>query len=76
MSFFDTTPVGRIVNRFSSDVQTIDSTLPMNFRMFINTSFTVLSTLAVITYSTPIFLSVVLPLGIIYYLMQVSMSTM
>lgn len=70
MSFFDTTPVGRIVNRFSSDVQTIDGMLPMNFRMFVNTSFTVLSTLAVITYSTPIFLSVVLPLGIVYYLMQ------
>ncbi|XP_063439571.1 multidrug resistance-associated protein 1-like isoform X1 [Mytilus trossulus] len=70
MAFFDTTPVGRIVNRFSSDVATIDSMLPMNFRMFLGTVIGTLSTLVVITYSTPIFLAVVLPLAIVYYLMQ------
>ncbi|XP_071175209.1 multidrug resistance-associated protein 1-like isoform X4 [Mytilus edulis] len=70
MAFFDTTPVGRIVNRFSSDVATIDSMLPMNFRMFLGTTINTLSTLVVITYSTPIFLAVVLPLAIVYYLMQ------
>ncbi|XP_052061601.1 multidrug resistance-associated protein 1-like [Mytilus californianus] len=70
MAFFDTTPVGRIVNRFSSDVATIDSMLPMNFRMFLGTVIGTLSTLVVISYSTPIFLTVVLPLAIVYYLMQ------
>ncbi|XP_021341468.1 multidrug resistance-associated protein 1-like [Mizuhopecten yessoensis] len=70
MSFFDTTPIGRIVNRFSRDVETIDSLLPGVIRMFIQMFFGTLGTFIVITYSTPIFLSVIIPLFVVYYLSQ------
>ncbi|CAD5115099.1 DgyrCDS4110 [Dimorphilus gyrociliatus] len=70
MSFFDTTPIGRILNRFSRDIETIDNILPGIIRSWMNTMFTVISTVIVISYSTPIFLSVVLPLGLLYYFIQ------
>lgn len=70
MSFFDTTPVGRIVNRFSRDIETVDSVLPATIRMWVNVFFGTISTFIVISYSTPIFLSVIVPLGIVYYLVQ------
>ena len=71
MSFFDTTPIGRIVNRFSKDVDTVDMNIPMTIRIFMSASASVIATIIIISYSTPIFLSVVLPLGLLYYFVQV-----
>ena len=70
MAFFDTTPLGRILNRFSKDIYTIDEIIPRSLRMFIMTLFMVLTTMIVITIATPIFLAVIVPLLIIYIIIQ------
>ncbi|XP_063922509.1 multidrug resistance-associated protein 1 isoform X6 [Zophobas morio] len=69
-TFFDVTPVGRILNRFSKDVDTLDNILPMTIRGWITCFFSVLGTLVVISYTTPIFISVIVPIGILYYFIQ------
>ncbi|XP_048238817.1 multidrug resistance-associated protein 1-like [Haliotis rufescens] len=70
MSFFDTTPIGRIVNRFARDVETIDNKMPRIMFMYVTTIFSVFSTLLVISINTPLFLAVVIPLVTFYFMVQ------
>lgn len=70
-SFFDTTPIGRIINRFSKDIYVIDEALPATVLMLLGTVFVSLSTIIVIASSTPIFLVVIVPLAFIYVFVQV-----
>ena len=73
MAFFDTTPVGRILNRFSKDTHTIDDILPSNLASYLAAVIRILGTLVVITWSTPVFCVVVVPTAIVYLLVQVKM---
>ncbi|XP_004680601.2 PREDICTED: canalicular multispecific organic anion transporter 1 [Condylura cristata] len=70
MSFFDTTPIGRIVNRFAGDISTVDDTLPMSLRSWILCFLGIISTIVMICLATPTFIIIVIPLGIIYVLIQ------
>ena len=70
MSFFDTTPQGRIINRFSKDVDVLDTTMPMILRGWITCLLQVVATFLVIMYTTPpaiLFISIVL---VGYYFVQ------
>ncbi|CAH1794382.1 unnamed protein product [Owenia fusiformis] len=70
MSFFDTTPMGRIINRFSKEMDIIDVNIPQYVQLWLIGLSPFMATLVVIIYSTPIFLTVVLPLGIIFVAVQ------
>ncbi|KAF9359851.1 hypothetical protein BGX26_011228 [Mortierella sp. AD094] len=70
MTFFDTTPMGRILNRFSKDQSTIDEVLPRSFSGYSRTLFQVASVLLVVTISTPSFIVVIIPFSFVYLWLQ------
>ncbi|NXM27118.1 MRP3 protein, partial [Oxyruncus cristatus] len=69
-SFYDTTPTGRIINRFSKDIYVIDEVIPPTILMFLGTFFTSVSTMIVIIASTPLFAVVIVPLAVLYFFVQ------
>ncbi|KEQ80300.1 ATP-binding cassette glutathione S-conjugate transporter [Aureobasidium pullulans] len=70
MTFFETTPAGRILNRFSSDIYRIDEVLARTFNMLFVNSARALFTLVVISMSTPAFIALIVPLGGVYLYIQ------
>ncbi|KAG0251810.1 hypothetical protein BG011_007364 [Mortierella polycephala] len=70
MSFFDTTPMGRIINIFSSDMSAVDSQLPEYLPGLLGFISTGCGILIVIGYSIPMSLLAVPPLGLAFFLIQ------
>lgn len=70
MNFFETTPAGRILNRFSSDIYRVDEVLARTFNMLFVNSARAGFTLIVISAGTPIFIALIIPLGALYLYIQ------
>ncbi|XP_076816557.1 multidrug resistance-associated protein 1-like isoform X1 [Clavelina lepadiformis] len=68
--FFDTTPIGRIINRFSKDVYTLDELLPYSLRSWTGCMWNCVGIIVVIMYSTVEFGIVIVPIGILYLVAQ------
>ncbi|KAI9597297.1 hypothetical protein BDF19DRAFT_436473 [Syncephalis fuscata] len=66
--FFDTTPVGRIINRFSSDINAIDQDLPTHLFFLISAVGNIIFQLAIIAVVLPHFIPISISIGIIYVL--------
>ncbi|KAG0225873.1 Multidrug resistance-associated protein 1 [Actinomortierella wolfii] len=71
MSFFDTTPTGRILNRFSSDFDNVDELLPMYITDCYVLLISVVGILVVISMSVPIFIAFIPVVVVVYSFIQV-----
>ncbi|KAI8809603.1 P-loop containing nucleoside triphosphate hydrolase protein [Cladochytrium replicatum] len=77
MSFFDANPIGRIMNRFSRDVNAIDQRLIFVMFLFTLGASGLLGALVGICFASPIMLAVVIPIMVIYwYLLAYYRSTL
>ncbi|XP_039915648.1 ATP-binding cassette sub-family C member 10 isoform X1 [Hirundo rustica] len=70
VTFFDTTPTGRILNRFSSDLYCVDDSLPFMLNIFLANMYGLLGMLVIMTYGLPWIGLVLLPLAVVYFFIQ------
>ncbi|MGZ6290547.1 MAG: ATP-binding cassette domain-containing protein, partial [Bdellovibrionota bacterium] len=68
--FFDSTPIGRILQRFSRDVESVDTQLQWSFELTVRCLMNITTALFLILGALPLMLVVIAPVLIAYYLLQ------
>ncbi len=74
MSFFEQTPVWRIINRLSKDIESVEGVIPDSYKSLIRCLVQVLSTVIAFFISTPIFLIPLVPIGAFYIYCKVNIN--
>nr|QUF59451.1 ATP-binding cassette transporter Abcc1-6-2 [Brachionus angularis] len=70
MQFFESTPTGRIINRFSKDIGAVENVIPASYRMLMRCLAQVVITVIMISITTPWFLIPLVPISLIYIYVQ------
>ncbi|KAM8876676.1 ATP-binding cassette sub-family C member 3 isoform 1-T1 [Synchiropus picturatus] len=69
-AFFENNPTGRLLNRFSKDMDAIDTLIPDNIDIWMRTFWYTLNVLLICSALTPMFLIVIAPLMMFYWWVQ------
>lgn len=68
--FFDSTPVGRIIQRFSRDVESVDVYLQWSFDSAVHCALQVIVSIILILGLMPLMVFVIIPVMALYYVLQ------
>ena len=70
LAFFDTTPLGRVIQRFTKDTETLDNTLVQSVSSFVSFGLLLLGTIVVMAWVMPVLMPCLVPIGALYYYVQ------
>ena len=70
MHYFDSTPLGRILNRFAKDMDVLNYAVWMNLRAFFNSLLKSITSFVIISTQAPTMMFFLIPLLILYYCFQ------
>jgi ATP-binding cassette subfamily C (CFTR/MRP) protein 1 len=70
LRFFESTPTGRIVNRFTKDIEATEESIPSSVKSLIDCFLSIAAPIIIICSSTPWFLLALFPIALCYILVQ------
>ena len=74
MSFFDTTPSGRIFNRFTKDINNLDYQIPQNLMSLLVDGMAIAGVIYVMSFVTPYALIFFAVFFVVYFTLQVGVN--
>jgi ABC-type multidrug transport system fused ATPase/permease subunit len=66
-SFFDSTPLGRIVNRFAKELSLIDNMLPIQLMQYLGSIFNIFGAFAGMCFASP-YIAIAIPVVLVFYI--------